>query len=138
MNVTARIAVAAALLATPAVAQMNMPMGGMGMGGMGAPAAPQAAPAAPMDMGAALPAGATGTVIGEVRAIDRDSNKITVAHEPITEFNMRAMTMVVQATAPQLEGLAVGDRIKATVVRNGGAFAVQTIAKEPAAPAAAR
>jgi len=138
MNVTTRITLAAVLLATPAVAQMNMPMGGMGMGGMGAPAAPQAAPAAPMDMGAALPAGATGTVIGEVRAIDRDSNKITVAHEPIAEFNMRAMTMVVQATAPQLSGLAVGDRIKATVVRNGGAFAVQTIAKEPAAPAAAR
>src|SRR5262245_33471626 len=92
----AMIVAALVAFALPAAAQMNMPM-------------PAPAAGAPT----------TGTVLGEIRIIDRDSNKLTVAHEPIAEFNMRAMTMVIQATAPQLDGLAVGDRIRAVVVRNG-------------------
>ncbi len=97
------------------------------------PGAGQAQTQMPMPPAAAgADAGAvTGTLLGEVRLIDRDSNKITVAHQPIAEFNMRAMTMVLQAPGPALiADLKVGDRIKAVVVRNGGAFTIQTVEVE--------
>ncbi len=78
--------------------------------------------------GAAAQPAQVGTAIGEVRRIDLDANKVTVAHEPIEAFNMRAMTMVLQAPERALiDKLAVGDKVKFTVARNGGAFTVQAI-----------
>ena len=44
---------------------------------------------------------------------------------------MRAMTMVMQAPERALiEKLAVGDKVKFTVARNGGAFTLQAIEVE--------
>ena len=72
-----------------------------------------------------------GTAVGEVRRIDLDANKVTVAHDAIEGLNMRAMTMVMQAPERALiEKLAVGDKVKFTVARNGGAFTLQAIEVE--------
>src|SRR5688572_4157169 len=87
--------------------------------------------------GAVAQAPQVGTGEGEVRRIDAETNKITVAHGPIPELNMRAMTMVLQAPeAKMLDNLAVGDTVKFTVARTGGAFTIQAleVVKPPLAP----
>lgn len=72
-----------------------------------------------------------GTAEGEVRKIDKSTKKVTVRHGPIAGLDMEPMTMVLQVSDPSvLEKLKVGDKIKFTVRRGGGAFTLESF--EPA------
>jgi Cu(I)/Ag(I) efflux system periplasmic protein CusF len=71
-----------------------------------------------------------GTAEGEVRKIDKSTKKITVRHGPVSGLDMEPMTMVLQVQdAAMLDKLAVGDKIKFTVRRGGGAFTLQSFEK---------
>ena len=68
-----------------------------------------------------------GTSEGEVRKIDKATKKVTVRHGPVSGLDMEPMTMVLQVADPaDLDKLAVGDKIKFTVRRGGGAFTLQS------------
>ena len=70
----------------------------------------------------------TGTAEGEVRKIDKDTKKITIKHGPIEAFDMSAMTMVFQTADPALLDKAqVGDKVRFTITRKGGAMVVESI-----------
>lgn len=70
-------------------------------------------------------------VKAEIRKIDIENNKITLRHEPLTELNMGAMTMVFRVDdASLLKGLAVGDRIKFIPVSRAGQLLVLSIQKD--------
>jgi Cu(I)/Ag(I) efflux system protein CusF len=73
----------------------------------------------------------TGSGEGEVRRIDKAAGKITLRHGPLQGLDMPAMTMVFQAKDPALlDRLKVGDRVRFTVMREGGAFSIESA--EPA------
>lgn len=58
---------------------------------------------------------AADTVMGEVRKIDTENQKITLKHAPIKNLDMPAMTMVFRITEPkQLNGLKPGDAVAFT------------------------
>ena len=62
---------------------------------------------------------ASDTVLGEVRRINREQNKITLRHGPLTQLSMPAMTMVFAVSEPRLlDGLKVGDKVRFTVQQN--------------------
>lgn len=68
-----------------------------------------------------------GTAEGEVRKIDKATKKVTVRHGPVAGLDMEAMTMVLQVADPaDLDKLNVGDKIRFTVRRGGGAFTLQS------------
>jgi len=68
---------------------------------------------------------------GEVRRVDKDAKKITLRHGPLTSLDMPAMTMVFQVQDPaMLDQVKVGDKIKFTAEKVGGAFTITKI--EPA------
>lgn len=69
---------------------------------------------------------------GEVRRVDREQGKVTVRHGPIEGMkDMPAMTMVFRTMDPEmLEKMKVGDRIRFTVSRAGGAMTIMSF--EPA------
>ncbi|MCE2871787.1 MAG: copper-binding protein [Oxalobacteraceae bacterium] len=70
-------------------------------------------------------------VKAEIRKIDIENNKITLRHEPLTELNMGAMTMVFRVDdGSLLKGLAVGDRIKFIPVNRAGQLLVISIQKD--------
>lgn len=82
---------------------------------------------------AALLAGpvlAADEVDGEVRRIDRAQSKVTLKHGEIRSLEMPPMTMVfVVRDASQLDGLAVGDKVRFTVERVGGQTVVTQMTK---------
>ena len=104
-----------------------------------APGMPQAQPAAGHgDHGghgghatATATATATGIGIGgEVRRIDRDTQRITLRHGPIPALGMAAMTMVYRVRdAALLDGLAVGDTVTFSAEHVNGANIVTAIRK---------
>lgn len=65
-----------------------------------------------------------GDTEGEVRRVDREAGKITLRHGPIGgDLDMAAMSMVFQVKdAGLLERLQAGDRVKATILKEGGVF----------------
>jgi len=68
-----------------------------------------------------------GTAEGEVRKIDKATKKVTVRHGPVAGLDMEPMTMVLQVgDETMLDKLKVGDKIKFTVRRGGGAFTLQS------------
>jgi Cu(I)/Ag(I) efflux system protein CusF len=68
-----------------------------------------------------------GTGEGEVRKIDKSTKKVTVRHGPIAGLDMEPMSMVLQVKeATMLDKLAVGDKIKFTVRRGGGAMTLES------------
>lgn len=70
-------------------------------------------------------------VKAEVRKIDIDNNKITLRHEPLTELNMGAMTMVFRVDdGSLLKGLTAGDRIKFIPVNRAGQLLIISIQKD--------
>lgn len=70
----------------------------------------------------------TGRGEGEVRRIDREQNKITLKHGPIAEMKMPAMTMVFRVKDPKLlEAVKEGQEIRFTVVRDAGAFWLESV-----------
>lgn len=65
---------------------------------------------------------------GEVRRIDKDAKKITLRHGPISNLDMPAMTMVFQVKdAAMLDKVNVGDKVKFSAEKTGGAYTVTGI-----------
>ena len=65
---------------------------------------------------------------GEVRKVDKEARKITIAHEPIQNLEMPAMTMVFQVQdAAMLSQVKVGDRVKFEAQKLGGALTLTRI-----------
>lgn len=68
---------------------------------------------------------------GEVRRVDKDAQKMTIRHGPLENLGMPAMTMVFQVKDPtMLDQVKVGDKIRFSAEKTGGAYTVTTI--EPA------
>ena len=82
----------------------------------------------------ALPAAAlaqSARAEGEVRKVDAETQKVTIKHGPLAEFQMPGMTMVFRVKDPaMLERLQAGDKITFTTEKVGGAFTVMSF--EPA------
>ena len=65
---------------------------------------------------------------GEVRKVDKDAQKITVRHGPLTNLDMPAMTMVFQVKdAAMLDKVKTGDKVKFRAEKLGGAFTITQI-----------
>lgn len=65
---------------------------------------------------------------GEVRKIDKEANKLTIRHGPLTNLDMPAMTMVFQVTdGAMLEQVKVGDKIRFQADKVRGAYTVTRI-----------
>ena len=105
----------ATLVSTSLLAQPTMDMNGMnGMKGGGMA----------MEMDAK---GATMTN-GEVKKIDKETQKITLKHGPIKNMEMPGMTMVFKVMdASLLDTVKVGDRVKFNVEKRQGAMVVTAI-----------
>jgi Cu(I)/Ag(I) efflux system protein CusF len=72
----------------------------------------------------------TGKGEGEIRKIDKDTNKITMKHGPIEGMDMPGMTMVFQVKDPSLlDRLQPGDRVQASVLKENGVFYIVTATK---------
>ena len=68
---------------------------------------------------------------GEVRKVDKETNKITIKHGDIKHLEMPGMTMVFAAKDKALLDKAqVGDKIRFMVINEGGKMVVTAI--EPA------
>lgn len=68
---------------------------------------------------------ASAMTSGEVRKIDKAQGKITIRHEPLTNLQMPAMTMVFRVKDPaMLDQVKEGDKIKFVADRVNGAFIV--------------
>jgi|LNFM01.1.fsa_nt_gb Cu(I)/Ag(I) efflux system periplasmic protein CusF len=69
---------------------------------------------------------------GEIRRVDRETQKITIRHGPIPNINMPPMTMVFQAASPALLDQAKpGDKVKFSAVQERGAYIVTRIEPAP-------
>lgn len=65
---------------------------------------------------------------GTVRRLDAAGNKVTIAHGPLDNLGMPAMTMVFAVTGEaSLDGVAVGDRVRFVAARDGDGFVVTTL-----------
>lgn len=96
-------------------AQAQQSMEGMAMEGMDMSAS-QAAPSAHAE--------------GTVKAIDTEHGKVTLAHGPVAALQWPAMTMGFKASAEQLEGLKVGDKVGFDFRMEGGAANIVGIRKQ--------
>jgi len=66
---------------------------------------------------------------GEVKKLDSKAQTITLAHGPIQNLNMPAMTMVFKASTPALLGtVKVGDKVKFRAEMPNGTLTVTAIA----------
>ena len=71
---------------------------------------------------------------GEIRKVDQEGGKITLAHGEIKSLDMPPMTMVFTVKTPALFGdLKKGDKVRFAVAREDGKFVLTEIV-----PAAAR
>jgi Cu/Ag efflux protein CusF len=71
---------------------------------------------------------------GEIRKVDKEGGKITIAHGEIKSIDMPPMTMVFTVKTPVLFGdLKKGDKVRFAVVREDGKLVLTEIV-----PAAAR
>ena len=90
----------------------------MGMSGMGG----VTPPAPKMDMMGMEMSG------GEVKKIDKETQKITLKHGPIKNLDMPGMTMVFKVVdASLLDKVKAGDQVKFTAEDRGGALVVTAI-----------
>lgn len=65
---------------------------------------------------------------GEVRKIDRDTQKITLRHGEIKNLDMPGMTMVFRvADAALLDTVKVGDKVKFNVEKRDGALVITAL-----------
>ena len=77
---------------------------------------------------ASAPADSMPMTAGEVRKVDLETKKITLRHEEIKNLGMPQMTMVFKVKDPALlEKVKVGDRVRFTAEKLGGAYTVTTI-----------
>ena len=69
---------------------------------------------------------------GSVRKVDKAAGKLTIAHGPLTNLNMPAMTMAFRvADAAMLDKVKAGDKIRFTVERVDGVFTVTALEIAP-------
>ncbi len=65
---------------------------------------------------------------GEIRKINKDTQKITIKHGEIKNLEMPGMTMVFQVRdSAMLEQVKVGDKVKFVAEKSGGALVVTDI-----------
>jgi Cu/Ag efflux protein CusF len=77
-------------------------------------------------------AAANALADGEIRRVDRETQKITIRHGPIPSLNMPPMTMVFQAAdAALLDRVKPGDKVKFSAVQERGAYIVTRIETAP-------
>jgi Cu/Ag efflux protein CusF len=68
---------------------------------------------------------------GVIRKVDKDAQKITIKHGPLTNLDMPPMTMVFRVKdAAMLDAVKPGDKVKFDAENVGGQFIVTRI--EPA------
>ena len=71
-------------------------------------------------------------VAGEVRKVDRETQKITIKHGEIKSLDMPPMTMVFTVKDPALlEAAKPGDKVRFGVAREDGKFVVTAIEIAP-------
>lgn len=83
------------------------------MPGMSMPAAPRA-----------------GQATGFVTAIDTTAGKVTLDHSPVPELQWPAMKMAFGATANQLNGITVGDKVAFKFTVTGTSAEITEIKKQ--------
>ncbi|PZO11466.1 MAG: copper-binding protein [Burkholderiales bacterium] len=97
--------------AGPALAQMTMDHGKMGM-----------------DQGKASTAAAPGMTDGEIRKIDKEAGKITIKHGEIKNLDMPPMSMVFNIKdKAMLDKVQVGQKIQFVVIQDAGKMVVTDI-----------
>lgn len=87
---------------------------------------------APMTMSPAAGHGMENTMSeGTVKKVDKDAGRLTIAHGPLANLGMPAMTMAFRVKDPaMLDQVKAGDKIRFTAQREHGAFMI--VALEPA------
>lgn len=69
---------------------------------------------------------------GEIRKVDKEGGKMTIAHGPIKSIDMPPMTMVFTVKKPALFGdLKKGDKVRFAVVREDGKLVLAEIVPVP-------
>lgn len=77
---------------------------------------------------AAAPAKSAAPSDGTVRKVDKAAGKITIAHGPLENLGMPAMTMAFRAgDAAMLDKVKAGDKIRFVAERVDGAFTVKSL-----------
>ena len=80
------------------------------------------------DMKVAQASKAADMTDGEIRKVDKENKKITIKHGEIKNLDMPGMTMVFQVKDPAvLDKVNVGDKVKFTAEKSGGAIVVTEI-----------
>ncbi|WP_324726666.1 copper-binding protein [Pseudomonas chlororaphis] len=69
------------------------------------------------------------TAEGTIKAIDTAKQRVTIAHGAVPAVQWPPMTMAFAATAQQLQGLAIGDRVTFVFRLEGGAATIVSIRK---------
>lgn len=73
----------------------------------------------------ALPGYAETFVNGVIEEIDADRGRLTIAHDPLVDLDMEAMTMVFRLAEPtMIDGLTVGQTIQFVAGRVNGRLTV--------------
>ena len=68
---------------------------------------------------------------GEIRKVDMENKKVTIKHGEIKNLDMPGMTMVFQFKDPaMLDKVKVGDKVKFSAAKIGGAIVVTDIQLE--------
>ena len=67
---------------------------------------------------------------GTIKAIGLEQGKVTLAHGPVPALKWPTMTMGFKATAQQLEGLKVGDKVGFDLRMQGSAATIVDIRKQ--------
>jgi Cu(I)/Ag(I) efflux system periplasmic protein CusF len=71
---------------------------------------------------------AQAAVSGEVQKLDPAAQRVTIKHGGIKHLDMPAMSMIFRVRDPkQLEGLAVGDRVRFVAEKVDGNYTVTSI-----------
>jgi Cu(I)/Ag(I) efflux system periplasmic protein CusF len=70
------------------------------------------------------------TVTAEVKKIDMEAGKITLAHGPIKNLDMEGMTMVFRISPELSKNLKAGDKILIAADRVNGAITVTQVKKQ--------
>jgi Cu(I)/Ag(I) efflux system protein CusF len=69
------------------------------------------------------------TAEGTIKAIDTAKQRVTIAHGAVPAVQWPPMTMAFAATAQQLQGLAIGDRVTFAFRLEGDAATIVSIRK---------
>ncbi|POA64139.1 copper-binding protein [Pseudomonas sp. GW531-T4] len=69
------------------------------------------------------------TAEGTIKAIDTAKQRVTIAHGAVPAVQWPPMTMTFAATAQQLQGLVIGDRVTFVFHLEGGAATIVSIRK---------